>query len=69
MNYLKNYQELFQAHKPSDYTNIDFLTKYISEQGKIMPKRITGLNRKQQKQVTKNIKKARILSFVPFINK
>ena len=55
--------------KYSDSQDIDLLTKYISEQGKILPKRITGLSTKEQKKITKNIKRARILSLIPFINK
>nr|YP_010471117.1 ribosomal protein S18 [Synarthrophyton patena]UVF62946.1 ribosomal protein S18 [Synarthrophyton patena] len=52
-----------------DYKNIDLLNQYITEQGKIMPKRITGLTTKQQKKLTKNIKRARILALLPFLNK
>lgn len=52
-----------------DYKQIDLLTKYITEQGKILPKRITGLSNKEQKKITKHIKRARILSLIPFINK
>nr|YP_009541760.1 ribosomal protein S18 [Synarthrophyton chejuense]AYR05769.1 ribosomal protein S18 [Synarthrophyton chejuense] len=52
-----------------DYKNIDLLNPYITEQGKILPKRITGLTTKQQKKLTKQIKRARILSLLPFLNK
>jgi len=52
-----------------DYKDIDLLTQYITEQGKILPKRITGLTTKQQKRLTKNIKRARILSLLPFLSK
>nr|YP_010728664.1 ribosomal protein S18 [Phymatolithon calcareum]WEA76886.1 ribosomal protein S18 [Phymatolithon calcareum] len=52
-----------------DYKDIDLLTQYITEQGKILPKRTTGLTTKQQKRLTKNIKRARILSLLPFLNK
>nr|AYR05872.1 ribosomal protein S18 [Lithothamnion sp.] len=52
-----------------DYKDIDLLSQYITEQGKILPKRITGLTTKQQKKLTKNIKRARILSLLPFLNK
>jgi len=56
-------------NKPVDYTDIDLLTKYITEQGKILPRRITGLTTKEQKKMTKSIKRARLLSLIPFINK
>ena len=52
-----------------DYKDIDLLSQYITEQGKILPKRITGLTTKQQKKLTKNIKRARMLSLLPFLNK
>ncbi len=56
-------------NKQIDYTDIDLLTKYITEQGKILPRRITGLSTKAQKRITKSIKKARLLSLIPFISK
>ena len=52
-----------------NYIDIDMLTQYITEQGKILPRRITGLTAKKQRKVTKQIKKARILSLIPFVNK
>jgi small subunit ribosomal protein S18 len=52
-----------------DYKNIALLTKFISPQGKILSKRTNGLNAKQQRNVAKAVKNARILGFLPFINK
>nr|YP_009295674.1 ribosomal protein S18 [Mastocarpus papillatus]AOL58158.1 ribosomal protein S18 [Mastocarpus papillatus] len=52
-----------------DYKDIDLLRKFISDQGKILSRRSTGLTAKQQKRVTKYIKRARILSLLPFLNK
>ena len=52
-----------------DYKDIDLLRKFITDQGKILPKRSTGLTSKQQKKLTKSIKRARILSLLPFLNK
>ena len=49
------------------YKDIKVLTNYISEQGKILPRRITGLSSKQQKKVTKLIKTARIAALLPFV--
>lgn len=69
MNTYNKYQKILQINRTLDYTNIDTLTQYITEQGKILPKRITGLSTKQQKKITKNIKRARILSLIPFINR
>ena len=52
-----------------NYIDIDMLTQYITEQSKILPRRITGLTAKKQRKITKQIKKARILSLIPFVNK
>ena len=60
------------AIKPNeqlDYKDIDLLRKFITDQGKILPKRSTGLTVQQQKQVTRCIKKARILALLPFLNR
>jgi len=58
-----------KANEKLDYKDIDLLRKFITDQGKILPRRSTGLTVKQQKQMTKCIKKARILSLLPFLNK
>nr|YP_009511259.1 ribosomal protein S18 [Gracilariopsis longissima]YP_010199398.1 ribosomal protein S18 [Gracilariopsis tenuifrons]AXI97136.1 ribosomal protein S18 [Gracilariopsis longissima]UAD89052.1 ribosomal protein S18 [Gracilariopsis longissima]UAD89256.1 ribosomal protein S18 [Gracilariopsis tenuifrons] len=52
-----------------DYKDIDLLRKFITDQGKIISRRSNGLTAKQQKQLTKSIKRARILALLPFINK
>lgn len=52
-----------------DYKDIDLLRKFISEQGKILSRRSTGLSSKQQKKVTKSIKRSRILALLPFQKK
>jgi|TARA_B100000809_G_C15096216_1_gene515096 small subunit ribosomal protein S18 len=49
-----------------NYKNIKLLKGFITEQGKIIPRRATGLNVQQQKIITKAIKQARILSLLPF---
>ena len=49
------------------YKDIKILTNYLSEQGKILPRRTTGLTSKQQKKITKLIKTARIAALLPFV--
>tara|TARA_B100000475_G_scaffold196070_1_gene173287 strand:- start:1541 stop:1762 length:222 start_codon:yes stop_codon:yes gene_type:complete len=49
------------------YKDIKILTNYLSEQGKILPRRVTGLTSKQQKKVAKLIKTARIAALLPFV--
>jgi small subunit ribosomal protein S18 len=50
-----------------NYKDTNFLSNFISDQGKILPRRLTGLNSKQQKRVTKLIKRARIAALLPFV--
>jgi small subunit ribosomal protein S18 len=49
------------------YKDTKILSNYISDQGKILSRRVTGLNSKQQKRVTKLIKTARVASLLPFV--
>ena len=49
------------------YKDTKVLTTFISDQGKILPRRVTGLNSKQQKKVAKLIKTARIAALLPFV--
>ena len=49
-----------------DYKNVELLQQFISEQGKILPRRITGLSAKEQRNVTKAIKRARIMGLIYF---
>ena len=49
------------------YKDVKVLANYLSEQGKILPRRVTGVSSKQQKKVTKLIKTARIAALLPFV--
>ena len=50
-----------------DYKDVDLLKNFITEQGKILPRRATGVTVQQQRKLTKAIKRARILSLLPFV--
>jgi len=50
-----------------DYKDIDLLALFITEQGKILPRRATGVTVQQQRKLAKAIKRARILSLLPFV--
>ena len=50
-----------------DYKDIDLLTLFITDQGKILPRRATGVTVQQQRKLAKAIKRARILSLFPFV--
>jgi small subunit ribosomal protein S18 len=47
-----------------DYKDVELLSKFLTEQGKILPRRVTGLTTKQQTRLTKAVKKARILALL-----
>ena len=49
-----------------DYKDVEKLKKYITERGKILPKRITGTCATHQRAVTTAIKRARIVALLPF---
>jgi len=49
-----------------DYKDVNRLRKYITERGKIIPRRITGNCARHQRQLTRAIKKARIMALLPF---
>jgi small subunit ribosomal protein S18 len=60
---------LIDLNQKIDYKDIDLLKLFINEQGKILPRRITGITVQQQSQLAKSIKRARILSLLPFVAK
>ena len=47
-----------------DYKNIRLLRKYISESGRILPSRITSVSQKKQKELSRAIKRARLLALL-----
>nr|YP_007374737.1 ribosomal protein S18 [Equisetum hyemale]YP_010335586.1 ribosomal protein S18 [Equisetum ramosissimum]YP_010466418.1 ribosomal protein S18 [Equisetum xylochaetum]AGC26650.1 ribosomal protein S18 [Equisetum hyemale]UNI91892.1 ribosomal protein S18 [Equisetum ramosissimum]UVF28163.1 ribosomal protein S18 [Equisetum xylochaetum]UVF34904.1 ribosomal protein S18 [Equisetum ramosissimum]WEI29995.1 ribosomal protein S18 [Equisetum ramosissimum] len=51
-----------------DYKNISLLRRFISEQGKILSRRLNKLTSKQQRLMTVAIKRARVLALLPFLN-
>ncbi|AFY79516.1 MAG: 30S ribosomal protein S18 [Hydrococcus sp. C42_A2020_068] len=69
MTYFRKRLSPIPPSQPIDYKDIDLLRKFITERGKILPRRITGLTAKQQRDLTTAVKRARILALIPFINK
>lgn len=49
-----------------DYKDVDMLKKYVSDKGKILPRRVTGTCAKHQRKVTVAIKRARTIALLPF---
>lgn len=52
-----------------DYKNVVLLRKFITSEGKILPRRVSRLSAKQQRSMTKAIKNARMVGLLPFIHK
>ena len=54
------------AGKELDFMNEEDMQKYISEKGKILPRRVTGTCAKHQREVAKAVKRARMMAIIPF---
>ena len=57
-----------QAWRSHRYKDVNLLKKFITERGKILPRRLTGLTAKQQRDLTNAVKRARIVALLPFVN-
>lgn len=68
MSFYRRRLSPIKPQDPIDYKDVDLLRKFITERGKILPRRLTGLTSKQQRDLTLAIKRARIVALLPFIN-
>lgn len=50
-----------------DYKDANFLLKFINEQGKILPRRLTGTSLKFQRKISRAVKRARHLALLPYV--
>ena len=50
-----------------DYKDAEFLKKFLNEQGKMLPRRITGNSLKYQRKVSEAIKRARQMAILPYV--
>ena len=50
-----------------DYKDPVFLSKFVNEQGKLLPKRVTGTSLKYQRKVSQAVKRARYLALMPYV--
>ena len=50
-----------------NYKNIFLLRKYITAEGKILPRRLSGTTAKQQRALARSVKRARVVGFLPFV--
>ncbi|MBC8300508.1 MAG: 30S ribosomal protein S18 [Pelagibacterales bacterium] len=63
----KRKNSLIDENHKIDYKDIDLLRLFITGQGKILPRRATGITVQQQRKLAKAIKRARMLSLLPFV--
>jgi small subunit ribosomal protein S18 len=49
-----------------DYKNLGYIKKYISEAGKLIPSRVSGLTASEQRKMNKAVKTARFLALIPY---
>jgi len=50
-----------------DYKDAEFLKRFLNEQGKILPRRLSGNSQKFQRKVSQAVKRARHLSLLPYV--
>tara|TARA_Y100001970_G_C14051962_1_gene759433 strand:+ start:27 stop:305 length:279 start_codon:yes stop_codon:yes gene_type:complete len=66
----KRFCPFSQKNSPTiDYKDTKLLSRYISEKGKIMPRRITNVSSKKQKELSRAIKRARFLGLMSYTQK
>ncbi|ANC79187.1 MAG: 30S ribosomal protein S18 [Bacillota bacterium] len=51
-----------------DYKDTDLLKRFVSERGKILPRRVTGTSAKYQRQLTRAIKRSRHMALLPYVS-
>jgi len=56
-----------KTSKVVDYLDPKFLSRFTNDQGKVLPRRITGLTAYQQRQIARAVKYARHLALIPFV--
>ena len=60
-------QKKYCRFKNIDYKDAEFLKKFVNEQGKMLPRRITGNSLKFQRKVAQAVKKARQMALLPYV--
>jgi len=64
--YTRKNDSQIDANQIIDYRNIELLTSLITNEGKILPRRLTRLTVKQQRQLSKAVKRARTLKLLSY---
>lgn len=68
MAYYRKRLSPIPTNQPIDYKDVELLRKFISERGKMIPRRISGLTARQQRDLTRAVKQARLVALLPFLN-
>ena len=55
------------AGKTIKYSDVAIISKYINEKGKILPRRMTGACAKHQREIAKQVKRARFMAILPYV--
>lgn len=61
----KTRTRLLKADQQVDYRDYEFLRKFMTERGKITPRRISGTSAKQQREIKQAIRRARVMGLLP----
>lgn len=69
MAYFRRRLSPIKPDEKIDYKDVDLLRKFITERGKILPRRISGLTARQQRDLTTAIKRARMIALLPYVNR
>ena len=66
--FYKKKKKLAQIYDPKtvDYKDVNIVSKFINEKGKILPRRVTGACSKHQRHIAMQIKRARMIALLPF---
>ncbi|MFH0908809.1 MAG: 30S ribosomal protein S18 [bacterium] len=62
---LRKGAKYLEGVKTFDYKDSELLRKFMTERGKVTPRRITGTSAKQQRQITRAIRRARVMGLLP----
>jgi small subunit ribosomal protein S18 len=68
MAYFRKSLSPIPPSQPIDYKDVELLHKFVTERGKMLPRRITGLTARQQRDLTRAVKQARLVALLPFLN-
>ncbi|MDA0268649.1 MAG: 30S ribosomal protein S18 [Cyanobacteria bacterium] len=69
MAYFRRRLSPIKPEEKIDYKDVDLLRKFITDRGKILPRRISGLTAQQQRHLTTAIKRARAIALLPYVNR